>query len=824
MFCPMIAHTSQPNELILKFLRISEVDTSFEIFPFIYSLKLYNMPYAQGFQVVTPEGDAFEFCFELGLINPINNFPFSLTYLSTDLIPRRFTIDLPIHNPDDCVVVSMFICGMLPQPDVTRYHNLFRKVQVLEDTTTNERRIEHSLSHGSQKFVVSTMTRRINTFYNRKDPSDPLRKLVRIRIRIGTPQPTQDCVIKERLPSGHIVYRDQDDTLFINASPDPVELTTILSRFGCNRENAVFPVSVYGHQLNLVYENSEFILKDYQVNREYKSLRHSNNYDPVTNSIREEASIQLICAYSRLKPADFVAKIPDFLMLYRYESSPFQFQGDPFPLLSNYINQFARNMLAREYPDMSHVQRNLRDSFVLDLSITDISLNRVLEELHRLDQESISLVTRSIVPSISFDYYNRLRSSGERVVHNLSSVEGLVRIRNFISRWCDQFEHTIIQQYRRIVANPIYMQIDIKDFLLSRPIFAAFAHEYTSVADDGTTRLSQVLSDTHFDELNEMIVNYLVTNTKQIMPIGDIIPLVLNQPSIIRLLYLHKNDSIASLKQFANLLRPFIKGNNLTKGLMDGLTHYANRFESRLQQAAKNRLRSRIATRRVLLPQGRFLNFRDMFDFFALHQPVRKDKTELKDAPVKSLSFNPFATLLQISKEQPTLLEKVLYYMLIDKLDYTAQELRPDHARGSDARDRIRDFVSSRQRRVLPMQEEYEQEVRRMESRFRKASSDSAYQIADEHKDYLEIELREYIELMIEHEMVSLEDDEVWTRAEIRELDREVAASLDINEDYEKALSVATTLISLLREQNPDVNQRYLGRHSINRDRTKLLK
>ncbi len=642
IFAPMIA-THGGGIYTLKFLRLTSRDINFQIYPTIYSITVEEG--GRRIPVTTPEGDIIEFHLEVGIVpNPGIPFPRYITYYSpTAGGYEKRRMEIPRKNPDDCVTVSMFLAGYLTQPDMTRYHNLFRHIVIKENSQSHIRSINHMLSYGYDPFASTVMTSRIHSFYNRKDPSNPLRKLYLVRLYFG---PVNRDYTKQIGGIAFGGYHALPNLYTINVV-DPAKtraqnyqvLTDMLDLLGCNRENILFPIGVIGHQLLLSYEQGRYLMRDPQVDEYYADLMdHPNNLVYPARTLSPYGYISLFCAETSLPAQHFAAVCPEMGGLYSYYQNTPLFKGDPFPLVRNTVNKFIRHFSeTRTRPVYQPVvgEKLLLQSFPFNLDIKDLRLSRLREEAAIIDEESLGLI-RWPNHDISFDYYNRLNTGIEQVEKSLGNVAGLKSVRNFLRKYQLSNEADIMRRYSRSVGlfgffRRKYTGEDMHNLLLSRPLFTAFLKEYTSVADDGVSPLSTRVIQQHSEEVNQHIAEYLARSEKPVLNLNKIfLDSVWNNPAAVKQLALYKTASLQRLVELADKLEI---GDDLEKDLVEALEQYGRQYKKTLRITVRNKVASEIATTRVLLPEGRILTAADIAKYFLTH-PVPREEEKEKYKPV----------------------------------------------------------------------------------------------------------------------------------------------------------------------------------------------
>lgn len=432
MIFPMFSIDSYRSIYILKFLRYDRG----VIQPYIYSIPL-NMPNNQmtNLRISTDIGGLTK-NYDLFLsVTPTGPGLDCVLYDPPSMISKKLVV--AINNPNDCVVIALYLAGLLPQPDMTRYHNLFRTMQKVDSLGT----FNHILSYGSDDFIRQIISERVLNFYNREDPVHPLEQLNLIYIYLPRAYNTDLTSYPSHTRNGFRIYQSSSHTYHMPGYDEqqPSQyvqyLNNILDNFGCNQPNSIILIGINGHQLVLYHDGYEYYMHDPQMQKYYRL----NNMDHPNLQAATEPYIALYAIYTN-NPARRRLHVPEFATLYEYNRSPSSFSGDIYPIVNQAISRFvvekSRNIdyeldTTRQVSPTFHLYVNnplqayiengdslLRPFLSLSRSQRGI-IPELIASLSNFTENKLSLLS-DYKPEISFTRVVRVEGCIERAISNMT--------------------------------------------------------------------------------------------------------------------------------------------------------------------------------------------------------------------------------------------------------------------------------------------------------------------------------------------------------------------------------------------------------------------
>jgi hypothetical protein len=620
LLCPMFAmlrdDATRGTTYMMKFLRFDPQSKT--IYPYIYMVPLpasYNSLFIV--QLSTGVGELTK-SFELHIRLGARSNKFFTTYGFYN--PRTLElkeINLPLANPDDCVVVSLNMTGILPQPDMTRLHNMFRLVEKEYNPITNMGKLVSSLSHGSDEFIMKTLGRRVNTFYNREDPDTPLKQIVNVRIYLAgqfnvNQRFRNSGVITSR---GYTLYKNKDNDYFMqgyqlgyNRTQNASYLSKILNDFGCDNQNSFFSIATHGHQFLLSYNGIEYILHDPQVNSVYKltDLNYPNYFDG--NVINyNKAFIEFFATITNL-PSQREIRVPELFTLYEYNRQTHSYSGDIYPIVRRAVNQFIvdRGVVPAQLPaiSMEYIEfvRNPLTKMNLE-NFTSLDYDQISDFAEFCARNDLLLLTYP-QPSISFRTVTDLEGALSRAMTKLTTAQSLLDIRTFT----EDFIRRNMTRLRDSVQN--YSFREVCDFIYSRPLFMSFVEEY--IKDDSLV-VSHIIDYLRSQQGGLFSLFY----RKSILHTISIFTKVLDfanadgiaENLILYLIRVSRSGYLNNLVQIANFViqkQAFVSGteDGIARSIYLGLRSLAGRYEnynlSQTLEKAKDAAFSYIAKQAIL--------------------------------------------------------------------------------------------------------------------------------------------------------------------------------------------------------------------------------
>jgi hypothetical protein len=471
IFCPFLG--VRDGYFTMKFL----VYKDGEILPCIYMILLEKK--ANQLQKVIIEIGGEDYDFYIDLKTPKVNFgadkfPDQILYYNPDTKLAK-TLPVDIRNPDDCVVVSMFMAGLLTQPDMTRYHNLFRSVDIDPVNMT----FEHMLSYGYNSFVEDVMTQRIKSFFNRQDPSAPKKKIRNISIMLPLPNRRKITGTATIIKGYNAVFDGFDYWIegYVQGNTraqDEQYLTQLLTDLGCNHINSVIPVTIIGHQLYMTYDGAAYHLHDPQVN-EYID----NILDHTNHGSGDIPFLGLFCIETS-EPGEAMVVVPEMPLLYEACRLPHQYKDDLYPTVNQAVAYFSQyNEFSFPDPMLNLIE--LQENVLPTLgSILSIRNNLTLRESARMANDLLSVIQlRRLAalqhpsPSVSIDKVYHIEKSLQRTFEQMSSFDGLRSLRLATSEYYKQNIDVIMKGVQGIFFSYIDER-EVYDLLLSKPFFVGF--------------------------------------------------------------------------------------------------------------------------------------------------------------------------------------------------------------------------------------------------------------------------------------------------------------------------------------------------------------
>jgi hypothetical protein len=849
LFCPMISrHTSAGVDYwTLKFLRVNKRefagdDIDYEIYPIIYTLYL-----PKKFQ---------DLKIPLHIEGEVVNLLCNIKRSATDLFPKGITfydpsagnkklLKLQDDNPVDCVTVSMQLCGFLDQPDVMRYHNIFRAVRIrkIDDE------LDINLSAGLDTFVTDLIGSKVISFFNRRNPSAPLKNINTLVVMtrgnkedISTNKSLK--LIKEvnGVKIFHKTKALEKDIYYVQAfklgntlAQDLAYFKETLHKLGLNRPNVFYSVGIPYHQVTMSYDhvNDNYVVRDYQVNKEYTDrtvrtiLEHPNFSNG--NSYYEFYSLE-----TRV-PSDKCNLIgPELRLMYDWHRDPKQYIGDPFPVIREYINNFIREYSTEGKAPVYPIPRVRSSIYDLNLKTT-----AVIEDLRsELTQEYLGMVQHPIPQvyntKISLYTYPFMISTLDRAIASVQIPARLKEIRQYIKTFVEQNGDEIISQYKsrlyffsRLF---LYTREDVYNLLLSRPVFCAMMYDRPNHRGFIT-----------------VIANYLYENTKPTLDISQFFEYIIQQAArdqiqipLLRHLSSLKDYPLSRLIDVAREISGRIEvkqpgffsrlfsSQSIKKELYSAVyLALAENVPRRMiddvrGRQAQARAIYQIASKNVLLPSGRPLTKQKIVEFYEqndaylqaakleysrheefMPSPDEPDEPELEEVKVSLLSEdNVEDTVLRLleDKDIPYEEQPILGY---EELQSIPQKRREEVLRRYTEYD-------TRKRQALSLIKE-RVKTRRL-SRINRGET-------EEQQEERELE-NSLIRILIE-KMIEAKQDELlrlpleqWMEADraILERERDKRRAVVSVRDYRlDAYDVFVSLMTILKNITPELDRNFLG-------------
>ena len=855
IFCPMLSYhdTDSGKYWTFKFLQLDKRqfigdDIDYTIHPMIYSVYIPcdNIKYMMPIRV---QGDIFNILYKTnrGGIDP---FPKSFTFYDPVLSTKK-TLPLQDSNPVDCATVSMQLCGLLDQPSVMRYHNMFRAVDIVK----GKDELDLNLSPGSIDFFNQLVGSKVISFFNRHDPDSPLKKIKNLRIYVHGSQDKIETdrtySVKAIVNNVKIFYRSIKDLYVVKGyvkgntlADNIIYFTETLTRLGLARPNVFYSVGIPGHQITIRYDsiNGTYVVMDYQVNEEFTNTTIPSILEHPSFG-REGYYYEFIGVETSLPPQECNLVTPDLRLLYDWHRDPRQYTGDPFPTIRYYINDFITQYTSTGrvplYPRV--IKKSVGDLLDLDLKTTHL-MNELRGEL---EQEMLGLVQHPN-PAIDFGLYPKLFKRLNTTVLSVRSRVESKKTREYIKEFIQKNGGDIISEYNSLRSRfsifRRYTVVDVYNLLLSRPIFCELMRQLKNSPNAEQRFVSR-------------IATYLYKNYKPTLDIYQLLEIEIlskigNSLSLQLLRYLAslKDFTLNDLFALAEEIREQIGGENPTlyeRLVRDGGDRHKKEMydaisrvlisravalrEDSLQKRAKDNIIFQVAAKRVLLPGGKPITASRIKRFFEnpdnrvyldkVRLLVREEyesephissvrEVDLDDLPEDSINDVVLDMLqnLSISYEQQPIL--------------TREELpRVEMLIEENIRERIGKLDTNK--RVLLSKLKKSVESSRIMRRKLKETEEKVEQ--RQAKEYI---IHDLIEEMIFAEQNVLEDISNWSRADLLLLEEAIENQRKVLERIqervlfinpvmkEDAVDAFFTVITILKNITPALDRNFLGMRS----------
>jgi len=464
IFCPLLG--LRDNYFTMKFLVYREG----AIDPYIYMIMLEKSADKVQRVIIDMDGEDYDFYVKLktksGRFIEVDEFPSHIVYC--DLYQEK-ALPIDASTPDDCVVVMMTMMGLLPQPDMTRYHNLFRYVEA----DMNKMTLVHMLSYGYTSFSIKVMTQRIKSFFNREDPSRPKKKIYIVNIILPSIGRKKLVGEPRRIKGYKSVY--VEGVYWIDGYKDgnteaenDAYLTKLLNDLDCNHPHSVIPVGVYEHILYMTYDGESYHLHDPQINQYFTNiLDHPYHYIPDTIP-----RLSLFCIETS-EPRQAMISVPEMPLL--YEANRLLYKDDLYPTINQAVSHFSERG-EFSFPDSSPTLRLIQTDVVSHIPLLSIenqlplreSITKANDTLYDLQQMRLAMLQHPS-PDVSLDKVYHIEQSLQSALDQLTTFRGLEELRRDTADYYRQNADTVLRQTHGIIE-----EREVYDLLLSKPFFAGF--------------------------------------------------------------------------------------------------------------------------------------------------------------------------------------------------------------------------------------------------------------------------------------------------------------------------------------------------------------
>jgi hypothetical protein len=815
IFCPLITE-ARDGYCILKFLRVKEDG---EIDSKIYMIALRDVDdVIQKIGIELETGEVIDFYIKLGSKHGASNKYSSIGYYD-EQSSELTTLNLPDDNPVDCVVCSMFTCGFLIQPDLTRYHNMFRNINIITERTERlnpvtggydvykiDTSLEIILSPGRDSFITSIITSRIKSFYNFDNPSRPLKTIRYLQIYTKPPGPREvdaksDGTYVAKNMNGITFYKSiyaYDPTKYLYAyGYNKTDFYKILDAFGLNQENCFIICGIPGHESVLTYRNGEYIMIDPQVNKIYtyeKYIEHNNMRYHNQNYI-------MINVILTADPREAILHGPEYPTLIDYSKNLQLYDGDIIPSLKHTVNHFSQAFSTGRPindPPLRPVLGERRVEMILrrlDLSNTKSYVENIQEEIDTLDYENLCII-KYPNPNYSFRYYNKLESLLTRVRETFATADGLRGLRKFITKFYKDYGESVTEKYNMFMASLWrgfglifyeYSDKDIYNLLLQRPVFAVTARECLR------SNIIQV------DDLVDRIVTYLYEQNKPILKTSNLFYDILSTASregidknIIRFLSRFRDVKLTTLDQLASRINRQLDLDHLQESIYQALKVLAQPSED-LVRKAKASIISQLANDAVL----NRITARALTQFIKIHRRLLQKPSLLEDDVEEYFEPRFSAPLLDLAIHE---------FRLAKSLSYREQPIEDRKARERELFERIkqqREFEEPRTR--AGREREREREIRRKKVLAKGLEEEEVVQLRL---------IRTVLEAMIEEKEEELERID-WSEPKYEKMLQERVSEIErfyhTENDRLDAFDVFISVMNIIKHKNIQLSKKYLG-------------
>jgi hypothetical protein len=464
IFCPLLAIENSRQKI--KFLRLDRRTGKF--YPYIYSVIFgIDVDYWYHCMLLSEEfqqGIRFSIRFEKD--PEVKHLYYTGYSLYTEGFLR--TVELDRKNPNDCGTITQFLCGLILQPDLVRYHCLFKQLRrgddndfVTELATLNPIETSEFIENRIVNRSPANEIHQLHIYYTEKDMSGL--EIMNI--------------------NGSTIYHDNKKLYCFTANSSIDNLTLFLDSLGCNQPNCLFYLCLFrenkvGHAAILHYDG-EYKIYDAQLKRNSSFSKIFERFD----------TIVLYIILTDIPEKRYLL-VPEFPIVYDYDCNSYNYTGDIYPLVRSGVDLFRKSR------GHLHITGDLGKLLqIVDNPITTTSLDEkgIPDILENFYNSSLLLLFQP-TPITSFDKLYKTGALLERATQNLNSFIGLKTVRGFVNRFLRQEEPLILQLMKPSFFRRRYTEKELYDFLYTRPLYASIMKELLDLYPEMTSYFSKEIA------------------------------------------------------------------------------------------------------------------------------------------------------------------------------------------------------------------------------------------------------------------------------------------------------------------------------------------